>query len=724
MQQRLTVERHGRTIQKPEVDDWWEDPVPPSPGVPDLWKCFASPDGRLWVAGDRGTILVSTDATTWTAMSSRLTEEMTDVDFVDARLGWAVSRSGTILHTVDGGQSWAVESSASRILRGCSFLDASRGVVTGEGLLLTTSDGGLTWSSTPTSVGTADCEYVDETHLWRVGESGIYASTDGGTTWSPQTSGTTQELYDCEFTSPSSGWAVGDRVVLRTTDGGANWRQTMSPTTGVRQCRFLTPQTGIMVGDGGFVRTTTDGGNSWVSRVATTSHLSTGAFSSPNEAFIFGPGVAMRTTDGGQKWLLDDVGVHRPLQLNDCEFPDATHGWVVGAWGWIVALDVTPPVLAVGGIDDAWHNAPVTVAVSAIDEGSGTALVGVGLDETAAETLASEAQVTVDAPSDHTGDGVHGVCWWAADETRNRTVVHSANVFIDTAPPETVVRGDVAGWHNAPVMVDLAPIDDGCAPLTFTEYRVDASETWTRGTQVVIGAAASHEDDGIHTVEYRSSDAAGNIAEPASFTVAIDTQGPLCAVEGVDARWHNRTVTLQLSGTDGEGSGIAHLEWRLNGGEWVRGEHPRVVAEVGHENDGINVVDYRSSDVAGNVGEASCTVKIDTRGPRTFALASSRVRRGFWPRFVYRVEDRLSRRAHVKIKVTDSADRQVAVFDLGRQPVGKTLATTIPGVVSRCTLRPGRYIYTVFARDLAGNTPVRTGSNLLTVLPGRVFAHR
>jgi hypothetical protein len=61
-----------------------------------------------------------------------------------------------------------------------------------------------------------------------------------------------------------------------------------------------------------------------------------------------------------------------------------------------------------------------------------------------------------------------------------------------------------------------------------TEHSTDAGVTWKTGTSVKIAAPADHSGDGVHTITYRSVDAAGNVETAKSCQVKIDTLGPAC----------------------------------------------------------------------------------------------------------------------------------------------------------------------------------------------------
>ena len=96
------------------------------------------------------------------------------IELPDAKTGWAVGDSGTILATGDGGATWAPQTSGTQShLSAVQFLDAETG--------------------------------------WAVGDSGtILATGDGGATWAPQTSGTRSNLYAVQFLDAKTGWAVGN----------------------------------------------------------------------------------------------------------------------------------------------------------------------------------------------------------------------------------------------------------------------------------------------------------------------------------------------------------------------------------------------------------------------------------------------------------------------------------------------------------------------------------
>lgn len=102
---------------------------------------------RRFAAGDKGTIVVSTDAkgATWSVASSSPTSaDLYDIHFFNDKLGWIVGDKGTILHTANGGSSWTVQPTGiTKRLEGVCFNTSVDGWAVGEGgTILYTESGG------------------------------------------------------------------------------------------------------------------------------------------------------------------------------------------------------------------------------------------------------------------------------------------------------------------------------------------------------------------------------------------------------------------------------------------------------------------------------------------------------------------------------------------------------------------------------------------------------
>ncbi|MGD0382761.1 MAG: YCF48-related protein, partial [Thermoguttaceae bacterium] len=120
---------------------------------------------------------------------------LADICFIDGQYGWAVGDHGTIWHTEDGGRQWRLQPSGVNCpLQSVCFLTGKIGFTaggsaqpyshTGTGVLLTTRDGGQTWTAIPRLMLPAlkKIIFTDPQHGWAIGfpsamyRSGVFAS--------------------------------------------------------------------------------------------------------------------------------------------------------------------------------------------------------------------------------------------------------------------------------------------------------------------------------------------------------------------------------------------------------------------------------------------------------------------------------------------------------------------------------------------------------------------
>ena len=219
-------------------------------------------------------------------------------------------------------------------------------------------------------------------------------------------------------------------------------------------------------------------------------------------------------------------------------------GGVAGGFGiqptfyaetWVFAAplppDTTPPRTTVTGADDLWHDSDVDLTLEAADDpgGSGVAATYYQVDS---GPWTEGTSLTVAGPADHSNDGVHTVSYYSTDNAGNTEATQSVTAKIDTTSPATAVSGADDFWHNGNVDLTLTASDPNlpdASGVDHSEYRLDAG-SWVRGTSVTVAALADHSNDGVHTVDYRSVDIAGNTEATQSVTVKIDTTAPVISV--------------------------------------------------------------------------------------------------------------------------------------------------------------------------------------------------
>ena len=204
--------------------------------------------------GDNSTIVRTVDGGQhWSpAVITGNADELVSVAFSDATHGCAVGGqagdSSAVMLTVDGGQHWSPASPSNgtyELLHAVAFSDATHGCATGyQGTIWSTVDAGQHWTGVvppgthvPGGGGLSMNLYRGAAFApnspdgCAVGDDGLVVSTvDGGLSWSPAVSaGTPEDLSAVAFARGSlHGCAVGlDGAIVRTLDGGQTW----SPAT-------------------------------------------------------------------------------------------------------------------------------------------------------------------------------------------------------------------------------------------------------------------------------------------------------------------------------------------------------------------------------------------------------------------------------------------------------------------------------------------------------------
>lgn len=243
------------------------------------------------------------------------------LDFLDPQHGWlllsvpipgvkstpsfgglrAPTTHRVVYRTVDGGQTWRLVSSAGPSCSSIVFVSATRGFAGGGGQfdscqsLMTTSDGGATWSSANLVGQAGPVAFFDPNHGAAMvyssdGGYSIYVTSDGGHTWQQTASaqsGSTfveggfepynatvwfEDQHDFWVFATQPGWAKGGVVnawLYHSADGGVTWQlvQPNTPVGSVLSVSFVDPSHGFVLQTdvNGVLQllVTSDGGHTW-----------------------------------------------------------------------------------------------------------------------------------------------------------------------------------------------------------------------------------------------------------------------------------------------------------------------------------------------------------------------------------------------------------------------------------------------------------------------------
>jgi len=220
--------------------------------------------------------------------------QLSGISILDNNIIWVSGDQGTVYHSFDAGNSWAVFDTSffhSGMMQGVLAITDQVIYVAGEfntadgpyGFFARTLNGGITWDSIslPGNYNRHSWIGIAATDLYHVivyGQSGHYAVTsNGGNTWGTPDSVTRGDINDLVMLSKDALWGTFDYdQIFKTFSGGRTWieQKSAGPLN-----QYLVgidtyySQTALVVGQAsnqiaGKILKTTDGGNTWYLRHA------------------------------------------------------------------------------------------------------------------------------------------------------------------------------------------------------------------------------------------------------------------------------------------------------------------------------------------------------------------------------------------------------------------------------------------------------------------------
>jgi hypothetical protein len=272
--------------------------------------------------------------------------------------------------------------------------------------------------------------------------------------------------------------------------------------------------------------------------------------------------------------------------------------------GWkthTVRIDTTAPSNLTTPSDEVWTTADYQVDVKASDQTSGIAEVQWRVDGNAYLSGASGSRATVAGTGDHIFETR------ARDVAGNYSGWRSEHVRIDRVLPTNTTIPAPSSPVGNPYTVTVSGTD-AHSGVDHVEWKVDGGATQTSTTATISG-------NGIHTLETRVVDRAGNATPWRADTIEVDAVSgdatpPTDTTTTAPTGWRTGAIPVTVSATDA-GSGVDYLEWRLDSGlvkSTQNGDTPTFVIS----GDGAHMLETRAADHAGRIsGWREQTFKID-----------------------------------------------------------------------------------------------------------------
>lgn len=198
------------------------------------------------------------------------------------------------------------------------------------------------------------------------------------------------------------------------------------------------------------------------------------------------------------------------------KFSDNAGNWSL-AYSDTITLDVTVPSTTSSGIDNAWHNSPVTVTLTATDTTS-------GINKTYYSIDGSNPAVVYASPFTISNEGVYTVKYYSTDKAGNSEAVKTApyQVKIDkTSPQGTIsINNGAESTNQTQVTLNLSATDalSGVYQMRFSNDNTNWS---TPEAYASTKSWTLTDGNGTKTVYAQFKDNAGNWSGSVTDTIIL-----------------------------------------------------------------------------------------------------------------------------------------------------------------------------------------------------------
>ena len=269
-------------------------------------------------------LLISVPACTqssWLLTGSSTTNNLVDITFKSATVGYIVGEKGTILKTVNAGDTWnSVFSDNTQNFKSTSFSNTEIGYALANKHLFKTTDGGANWQNIYTnSADSLNVVYFISDNIGFIGSNkGILKTSDGGQNWVNHA--TNNEIKSISFPTANTGYFVGgsdvSSVLYKTVDQGVSFfTQNIAMQSVKERVFFINENTGYIIGwYAPLIKKTTDGGQNWTFLSDENGGMDIN-FINEQEGFYLQDGGGLckiySTTTGGDNWT-EELSISKP----------------------------------------------------------------------------------------------------------------------------------------------------------------------------------------------------------------------------------------------------------------------------------------------------------------------------------------------------------------------------------------------------------------------------
>ncbi len=207
------------------------------------------------------------------------------------------------------------------------------------------------------------------------------------------------------------------------------------------------------------------------------------------------------------------------------------------------------------------------------------------------------------------GDGYKTVRVQFRDASGNVSAVFSDYIRLDTIPPigTVVINGNTSVTNSVQVTLALTWTDGAGAGVVRMRFSDDGAHWTPWEPPAATRAHTLPAGDGYKTVRVQFRDGAGNYSAAVNDYIRLDTTPPTGTIIINDGALTTTTqeVTLKLTWSDGDGSGVVRMRFSDNGSTWSAWETLKAIrVHTLPAGSGYHTVRAQYRDGAGNISPA------------------------------------------------------------------------------------------------------------------------